>query len=112
VCWLLKKIIGGLIVRLDSLTNLAGVYPFRCRQERLSLKVKKIKSLTLRTCFTYLKNLNELKKNLYNYFKRGNLDILKRNEVLLFFVANYFRLKQGENSLTKVLPGGSGTDND
>jgi hypothetical protein len=29
--------------------------------------------------FTYLKNLNELKKNLYNYFKRGNLDILKSN---------------------------------
>jgi hypothetical protein len=51
VCWLLKKIIGGLIVRLDSLKKLAVVYPFRCRQEQLSLKVENTKKSDIANLF-------------------------------------------------------------
>jgi len=60
VCWLLKKKIRGLNIRLDSLKDLAGVDPFRCRQERLSLKVKNIQKSNIANLFYLVEKFIDL----------------------------------------------------
>ena len=58
--------------------NRDPTYPFSCGQGRISLKVKNIKKYHITNSFHLAKYLYKLKETLYNYFRKGNLEILKR----------------------------------